>query len=44
MATLTTPPNQTTETNNRWRSVFNEIESKVRRYCESVEGFLGGPE
>jgi len=28
----------------KWRSVFNEIESKVRRYTDSVEGFLGGPE
>ena len=28
----------------KWRPVFNEIESKVRRYVESMGGFLGGPE
>jgi hypothetical protein len=28
----------------KWRSVFNEIESKVRRYTDTQEGFLTGPE
>lgn len=28
----------------KWRSVFNEIESKVRRYTDSIGGFLAGTE
>ncbi len=30
----------------KWKPIFNEIESKVRRYTESeaVGGFLGGTE
>ena len=28
----------------KWKAVFNEIESKVRRYTDSVGGFLGGTE
>lgn len=28
----------------KWRPVFNEIESKVRRYVDSIGGFLSGPE